>query len=130
MGLHATEAGPRYGSPVFLVDQDTGDMTTARWAVPHGVSFQKVGASIALSPAHWLAESKTVESSRRKRRVVAGTSVPVAVCVLWLFIGAAGDNALCGESDIRAQAFVATEDGREIAQERGREKVDILAGRL
>src|SRR5260370_351673 len=126
MGLHAIEAGPKYGSPVFLVDQDTGDMTIARWAARHGVSFQRVGASIALSPA----EFKTVESSRRKRRVVAGASVPVAVCVLWLFIGAAGDNALCGESNIRAQGFVATENGREIAQERGREKVDILAGRL
>src|SRR5712692_8961622 len=156
MGLQAIEAGPKYGSPVFLVDQDTGDMTTAHWAVRHGVSFQRVGASIALSPAHWLPESKAVESSRGKSRVVARTSVAVAVCVLWLFIGAVGDNALCGESDTRAQAFVATENGRKIAQanarrdesllvsqvvettvveqkqilERGREKVDIPAGRL
>jgi len=29
MGLQAIEAGPKYGSPVFLVDQDTGDMTAA-----------------------------------------------------------------------------------------------------
>src|SRR5712691_3596860 len=156
MGLQAIEAGPKYGSPVFLVDQDTGDMTTAHWAVRHGVSFQRVGASIALSPAHWLPESKAVESSRGKSRVVARTSVAVAVCVLWLFIGAVGDNALCGESDTRAQAFVATENGHKIAQanarrdesllvsqvvettvveqkqilERGREKVDIPAGRL
>src|SRR6266851_122645 len=156
MGLQAIEAGPKYGSPVFLVDQDTGDMTAAPWAVRHGVSFQRVGASIALSPAHWLPESKAVESSRGKSRVVARTSVAVAVCVLWLFIGAVGDNALCGESDTRAQAFVATENGHKIAQanarrdesllvsqvvettvveqkqilERGREKVDIPAGRL
>src|SRR5216684_347484 len=156
MGLQAIEAGPKYGSPVFLVDQDTGDMTAAPWAVRHGVSFQREGASIALPPAHWLPESKAVESSRGKSRVVARTSVAVAVCVLWLFIGAVGDNALCGESDTRAQAFVATENGHKIAQanarrdesllvsqvvettvveqkqilERGREKVDIPAGRL
>ncbi len=155
MGLQAIEAGPKYGSPVFLVDQDTGDMTAAPWAVRHGVSFQREGASIALPPAHWLRESKTAESSRGKSRVVAGASVAVAVCVLWLFIGAMGDNALCDESDTRAQAFVASENGRKIAQadarrdesllvsqvvettvveqrqilERSREKVDIPAGR-
>ena len=155
MGLQAIEAGPKYGSPVFLVDQDIGDMTAAPWAVRHGVSFQREGASIALPPAHWLRESKTAESSRGKSRVVAGASVAVAVCVLWLFIGAMGDNALCGESDTRAQAFVASENGRKIAQadarrdesllvsrvvettvveqrqilERSREKVDIPAGR-
>src|SRR6266852_4638918 len=155
MGLQAIEAGPKYGSPVFLVDQDTGDMTAAPWAVRHCVSFQREGASIALPPAHWLRESKTAESSRGKSRVVAGASVAVAVCVLWLFIGAMGDNALCGESDTRAQAFVASENGRKIAQadvrrdesllvsqvvettvveqrqilERSREKVDIPAGR-
>jgi len=155
MGLQAIEAGPKYGSPLFLVDQDTGDMTTAHWAVRHGVSFQRVDASIALSPAHWLPESKKVESSRGKSRVVAGASVAVAVCVLWLFIGAAWDNALCGESDTRAQAFV-TEKGHKTAQANarrdesllvslvvettvveqkqilthGREKVEIPAGRL
>ena len=154
MGLQAIEAGPKYGNLFFLVDQDTGDMTTAHWAVR--VSFQRAGASIALSPAHWLPESKTVESSRGKSRVVAGASVAVAVCVLWLFIGAVGDNALCGESDTGAQAFVATENGRKIAQanarrddsllisqivettvveqkqilERRRARIDILSGRL
>jgi hypothetical protein len=156
MGLQAIEVGPKYGSPVFLVDQDTGDMTTAHWAVRHGVSFQRAGASIALSPVHWLPESKTVESSHGKNRVVARASVAVAVSVLWPFIGAVGDHGLCGESDTRAEAFVATENGHKIAQanarrdesvlvsqvvettvveqkqilERGREKVDILAGRL
>ena len=145
MGLQAIEAGLKYGSPFFLVNQDTGDKTTAPWAVRHGVSFQRVGASIALSPAHSLPESKTVEGSRGKSRVVARAAVAVTVCVLWLFIGAVGDNALCGES-------VATENG--IAQanarrneslvlqvvettvveqkqilERSREKVDMLAGR-
>src|SRR5258706_8101201 len=155
MGLQAIEAGPKYGNPVFLVDQDTGDMTTAHWAVRRGVSFQRVGASVALSPAHWLPESKTAGSSRGKSSVVARAPTAVAVCVLCLFIGAAGDNALCAESDTRAKAFVATERGHKIAQanakrdesllvsrvvettvveqkqilERGREKIDILAGR-
>jgi len=157
MGLQPIEAGPRYGSPVSLVDQDTGDMTIAHWASSHGVSFQRVGASIALSPAHWLPESKTVESSRGKSTVVARASVAVAACV-GLFVGAAWDNALCGESDTRAEGFVATEKGHKTAQanarwdeslpvsrvaettvveqkqilerSREREKVDILAGRL
>jgi hypothetical protein len=79
------------------------------------------------------------------------------VCVLWLFIEAAWDNGLCGESNTRAQSFVApTEMERKIAQpnamrdksllvprvvkttlveqkqilEWGREKSDILADRL
>src|SRR6266480_379619 len=157
MGLQPIEAGPRYGSPVSLVDQDTGDMTIAHWASSHGVSLQKVGASIALSPAHWLPESKTVESSRGKSTVVARASVAVAACV-GLFVGAAWDNALCGESDTRAEGFVATEKGHKTAQanarwdeslpvsrvaettvveqkqilerSREREKVDILAGRM
>jgi len=43
MGLQAIEAGPKYGSPFFLVNQDTGDKTTAPWAVRHGVSFQAGG---------------------------------------------------------------------------------------
>jgi hypothetical protein len=39
------------------------------------------------------------------------------VCVLWLFVEAAGGNGLCGESNTRAKAFVAaTEIEREIAQ--------------
>ena len=79
------------------------------------------------------------------------------MCVLWLFIEAAGDIGLCAESNTGVQAFVAaTEKGGKIAQpnvmrdesslvsrvvetrlveqkqilERGREKVDILADRL
>jgi hypothetical protein len=79
------------------------------------------------------------------------------VGLLWLFIEAAGDKGLCGESYSRAQAFVApTEKGSKIAQsnamrdesslvsrvvettlveqkqilERGREKIDLLADRL
>jgi hypothetical protein len=101
MGLQEIEAGPKYGSPVFPVDQDTRDMAAAHRGVRRGVSFQRMGASIALSAADGLPESKTVESSRGKSRVVAGASVTVAVCVLWLFIGAVADNALCGESDAR-----------------------------
>ena len=156
MDWQAIEAGSTYGGPVFFVDQDTGDMTTAHWAVRYGVSFQRLGASIALSAAHWQPESKTLESSREKGRVVADAPVTVAVCVLWLFIGAVADNALCGEGDARAQAYVATENGRKIAQanarrddsllvsqivettvveqkpilERGRARIDILSGRL
>jgi hypothetical protein len=154
MGLQAIEARPKYGSLVFLVNQDTGDMTTAHRAVRYGVSFQRVGASVALSPARLLPESKTVASSRGKSRVVARASVAVAACVLWLFIGAAGDNALCSESDTRAQVFVAAEKGVAQANARrdesllisqfvettvveqkqslkhGPDKVDILVGRL
>ena len=157
MGLQAIDAAPKYRNPVFLVDQDTGDMTAAHWAVRRGVSFQRLGASFAFSPARWLWASKTIENSRGNSRVVARASVAVAVCVLWFFIGAVGDKGLCGESNTRAQAFVApTDNGRKIAQsntirddsllasqvvattvveqkqifERGAEKVDILAGPL
>jgi hypothetical protein len=152
--LQAIEATPEDGSPVFLVDQDTGDMTTARWAARQGVWFQAEGASIAFPATHWLLGPKTVEGLRR---VVARASVTAEVCVLWLFIGAMWDDGLCGESKTRVQAFVApTEMRPKLAQsnamrgeallasqvvettvveqkqilERGREKVDILAGRL
>ena len=158
MGLQAIEtASLKDGNPVFLVDQDTGDMTTAHWAVVQGVSFQREGVSIAFSPTHWLAGSKTVEGSRGTSRVVARASVAVGVCLLWLFIEAAGDKGLCDDSDAGAQALVApTEKGRKIAQpnavrdssslvsqvvettvveqkqilERGRQKIDTLADRL
>jgi hypothetical protein len=117
MGLQAIEAGPRYGSRVLPVDQDTGDMTTAPRAVGHGVSLQGLGASIALSAAHRLPISKTAENSREKNRTVADASVTLAVCALWLFIGAVADNALCGESDARKD-FVAT---KTIAQANARQ---------
>ena len=156
MRLQAIEAGPEYRSPAFLVDHDTGDMTTAHLAVSHGVSFQRVGASSALSPAHWLPKSKTVGSSRGKSRFVARAPVALAACVLWPFLGAAWDNALGGESDTRAQAFVLAETGHKTARantrwdesllvsrlvettvveqtqipKHGREKVESLAGRL
>src|SRR6266478_6608113 len=120
MDLQAIEAGPKCGDPVFLVDQDTGDMTTAHLAVRYGVSFQRMGASIALPAAHWQPEPKTLESSRGNSRVVADAPVTVAVCVLWLFIGAVAANALCGEGDARAQAYVATENGRKITQANAR----------
>src|SRR5258705_4848991 len=153
MGLQAMEAAPKDRSPVFLLDQHTGGIATAHW---EGVSFQREDTSIAFSPTHWL-PSKTVRGSRGTGRVVTRVAVAVGVCVFWLFIGAVGDKGLCGESNTRAQAFVApTEKGRKIAQpnamrdesslvsrvvettlvqqkqilERGREKVDILADRL
>lgn len=157
MGLQAIESAHKYGSPVILVEQETGDMTTAHWAACQGVSFQSEGASIALCPTHWLRVSKTVESSRRRSRVVARASVSLGACVLLLLIGSVGDNGLCGESDTRAQAFVApSEKGRQGVQanarrdesllvsqvvettvveqkqilKRSREGVDIVAGRL
>jgi len=156
MGLQAIEATSKDGNPAFLVDQDTGEMTTAHWAARQGVSFQREGASIAFSAIHWLLGSKAVGGSRGRSRVVARASVTAGVCVLGLFVGAVWDDGLCGESKTRAQAFVApTEKGHKIAQanamrdesllvsqvvettveqkqilERGREEVDILAGRL
>jgi hypothetical protein len=155
MALQAIEAAPKDENPVFLVDLDTSEMTTAHWAVRHGVSSQSEGASIA--SIHRPPASKTFEGSRRSSRFVARASVAAGVCVLWLFIDAAGDLGLCAESHIRAKAFVAPiEMERKIAQpnamrgksslvsravettlvvrkqifESGREKSDILADRL
>jgi hypothetical protein len=135
MALQAIEAAPKDGNPVFLVDLDTSEMTTAHWAVRHGVSSQREGASIAST--HRLAGSNTFEGSRRSRRVVARASVAAGVCVLWLFIDAAADNGLCAESHIRAEAFVTpiemefkTAQPDTMRGESGREKSDILAGRL
>src|SRR5260370_17492216 len=107
MGLQAIEAAPKDGNPVFLMDQDTGDMTTAHWAVRQGVSFQREGASIAFSPTHWLPGSKTVEGSRGISGVVARASVAIGVCVLWLFIGSVGDKGLYGETNTPSKAVVA-----------------------
>jgi hypothetical protein len=157
MGLQAIEATFKDGTPVFLVDQDTGDMTTADWAAHQGVSFQREGASIACPATHWLLGSKAVGGSRGRSRVVARTSVTAGVCILGLFIGAVWDDGQCGETETRAQAFVAPaakgegirlpdpmRDGSLVVSqlvettvveqkqilERGREEVDILAGRL
>jgi hypothetical protein len=104
MGFQAIEATSKDGNPVFRVDQDSGDTTTAHRAARQGVSFQREGASIPFSVTHWLLGSKTVGGSRGRSRVVARASVTAGVCVLGLFIGA--------------------------VLERGREEVDILAGRL
>jgi hypothetical protein len=135
MALQAIEAAPKDGNPVFLVGLDTSEMTTAPWAVRHGVSSQREDASIA--PTRRLPGSNTFEGSRRSSRVIARASVAAGVCVLWLFIDAAADNGLCAESHICAEAFVAPiEMEFKIAQpdtmrgESGREKSDILAGRM
>jgi len=147
MGLETIESAPKDGNPVFLMYQDTGDMTTAHWAVRQSGSFQREAASIAFSPTYWLPQSKTV----------ARASVAIGVCVVWLFIGDVGNNALGGESNARAQAFVAsTAQERKIAPpnampdesllvsqvvettvvaqkqilEWGGEKIDILTDRL
>jgi chromosome segregation ATPase len=151
MGLHAIEAAPKDGS-----QKDTGGMTATHWAVGQRL-FQRQGRSIAFCPTHWLPRSKTVPDSCGTSRVAARASVTVGACVLWLLIGAVRDNALCGESNTRARAFVApTEREREIVQpntmrgetslvsrvvettvvaqkkilERSRAKNDILADRL
>lgn len=116
MRLQAIEAGPEYRSPAFLVNQDSRDLSTAHWAVSRSVSFQRAGAPIPLPPAHWLPETKTVGSSRGKSTAVARASVAAAACVMLLLIGAAWDNALCGESDTRAHPFIVTEKGHETTQ--------------
>jgi hypothetical protein len=158
MGLQAIEAAPKDRSPGFLLDQNTGGMTTAHWAGVQGVSlqgvsFQREGTSIAFSSTHRLPTSKTVEGSRGTSRVVARASVAVGVGLLWFFIEAAGDSGLCAESNTGAQAFIApaekgltqsnaTRDESSLVWrvvettlveqnlERGGEKVDILADRL
>jgi hypothetical protein len=78
MSLRAIETTPNDGKPVFLVDQDTGDMTAAHWAARQGVSFQTEGASIALSATHWRLARRTGE---RLRRVIARGSVIAEVRV-------------------------------------------------
>ena len=123
MGLQAIGAGPEYRSPVFLVDQDSGDRTAAHSVVSHSDSLQRAGAAIPLPPTHWLSGNKTVGSSCGRSRVVARA---VAACVLWLFIGSAWDNALCGESDTRAHAFVVTEKGHETTQAKARWDESLL----
>src|ERR1700722_9361283 len=101
MALQAIEAAAKDENPVFLVDLDTSEMTTAHWAVRHGVSSQSEGASIAA--IHRPPGSKTFEGSRRSSSVVARASVAAGVCVLWFFIDAAWDNGRCAESHIRAK---------------------------
>ena len=131
MGLQAIEAAPKDGNRVFLVDQDTGEMTAAHWAVRQGVSSQGEDASIAFSPTRWLRRSKTFERSRRTGRVVARASVAVGVWGLWLFIEAAVDNGLCGESNTRAQSSVApTEMERNIGRPNAVRDKSLLVPRV
>jgi hypothetical protein len=112
MGLRA-----KYGNPIFLMDQDSGDMTSAYWALRQGVSCQRESAPIALSPIHPLPGSGTVEGSRAASSILARASVASGVCVLWLLIGAAEDKGLCSESSLRAQALVvSTEKARKIIE--------------
>ena len=154
MGLQAIKATREDGKPVFLVDQDIGEMTVAHRAVRQGVSFQTKGASIVFSATHRLLGPKMGEGLRR---VFGRASVVAEMCVLWLLIGAMWDYGLCDENKTRAQAVVApTEKGPKIAQpnampdqsllvsqvvettvieqkqslERGRERVDVVPGRL
>src|ERR1700688_5230524 len=154
MSLQAIETTAKNRKPVFLVNQDPGDATTAaHWTAHQGVLFQTEGASI-VSAIRSLLRPKPIEDMRG---AIVRASVIAEVCFLWLFAGATLDKGLCGESKTRVQAFVApTEMGPKLAQsnvmrgeallvsqvvettvieqkqipERGREKVDILAGRL
>jgi hypothetical protein len=129
-------------------------LTTACWAVRQDVSFQGERPSIISLARHWPPRFKTVERSRITRRTAARASA-VGACLIWLFIGAPEDGQ-CSEGNIRAQdVTVSTETGRKVPEpypirsgyslvsqvaetmdvehqisERGREKVDDLAGRL
>ena len=117
MGLRVLEAAPKYGNPVSLVDQDSGDMTSAHWALRQGVSCQRESAPVALSPIHPQPGCGTVEGSRAASSILARASVASGVCVLWLLIGAAEDKGLCSESSLRAQALVvSTETARKIIE--------------
>jgi len=91
-GLAGNQSGAQVREPSFLVNQDTGCRTTAYWFL--GILLQRLRATIALS-------------SCERGRVVPTASVTFAVCFLWLFVGAVGNDALCGESDSRAQALIA-----------------------
>jgi hypothetical protein len=123
MGLRA-----KYGNPIFLMDQDSGDMTSAYWALRQGVSCQRESAPIALSPIHPLPGSGTVEGSRAASSIFARASVASGVCVLSLLIGAAEDKGLCGESSLRAPALVvSTEKARDIIEPSANAR-QILAG--
>jgi hypothetical protein len=112
MGLQAIKATPKDRKPVFPVDQDIGEMTTAHRAARQGVSSQEEGASIA-SATDGLLRRKTGEGLRR---VIARTAVIAEVCLLWLFMGVMLDNGLCGESKTRAQAVVAPIEQSDAAQ--------------
>src|SRR4030088_3120024 len=131
MGLEAIEAAPKDGNPIYLMYQGTVDMTAAHWAVRQSGSFQREAASIAFSPTHWLPQSKTGESARGISRVVARASVAIGVCVVWLFIGAVGDNATGRESSARHQPFAAsTEQERKIAPPNAIPDESLLASRV
>jgi hypothetical protein len=124
MGLQAIEAvpeaAPKDGNPVFLVDQDAGEMITAHLGAPQAGSLQSQFASIAFCSIHRLAGPKTVVGSRGTSGVVARASTAVAACILWLAVGAVGDKARAGESGTHVQAFVApTEKRREFAEPNG-----------
>jgi hypothetical protein len=49
MGLQVTEAAPKNGNPIFQLDQDSSDMTTANWALRQDFHF-KERARRLLSP--------------------------------------------------------------------------------
>lgn len=134
MAWQTIEAAPEDENPVFMVDLDTSEMTTAHWAVRRGVSSQRDGAPIAPTPR---LSGFTFEGSRRLRRVLARTSITAGVRVPWSFIDAAADNGLRAENHRRAEAFVPPiemefkiEQPDTMRGESGCEKSDIFAGRL
>ena len=125
MGSQAIGAGCNYGSPVSLVNRDTGDGTIVCRFL--GVLLQRLGASIFLCPARWLPKSKAVDRSYERGRVASGVSVTLAVCFLWPFIGAAGNDALCDDSDSSAKTFIAK---RASEHEQQWDKAEALARAL
>jgi hypothetical protein len=95
MGLQAIEAAPKDGSPVFLVDKDTGDMTATHWAVVQRL-FQTEGTSIAYSPTHWFSGFKTV--------FMLAETYDARVLQSWRARGISGDLPKARELYERAQA--------------------------
>lgn len=67
---------------------------------------------------HWPPGSGTVKGGWCVTgSILARASISAGVCVLWLLMGAAEDEGLCGESGIRMQALVAsTEKARKVIE--------------
>jgi hypothetical protein len=104
-------------NPVFL-DQDTGNVTSRRWAPIQGVRPRGKVASIAVSPIR-RPELVTVErppaTGNVARSVLARASVGAGVCILWLLIASTVDKARC--EDIGAEVLVApTEKARDAVE--------------
>jgi hypothetical protein len=128
MGLQEIEAKPNDGNPGFLVDQNTGDMTTGHRTASQGVSFQ-TGRAITFSATSWLPRFKTVEGLRS---VTARAAVTAEVCVLWLCIGVIWDNGLCGESNRAQKAAPVPQSttAQALEQDQQWDRAEVLARQL